>query len=153
MEDDTGPENGTCDLLQEAESCEPHHPALLRALAAELGCTATDIADFELNVCDTQPGVIGGELSLPPGASPEMSCHVYSVASCSCRHQDARARQHRSGSPHSVMAQLLNLNLVARLMCFPLVRNALTGNKTTLCCLLQGWRKSLCLWGGWTIWP
>ena len=38
-----------------------HHPLLLRLLAKELGCAAEDIVDFELNVIDTQPGVIGGE--------------------------------------------------------------------------------------------
>lgn len=38
-----------------------HHPLLLRLLAKELGCAADDIVDFELNVIDTQPGVIGGE--------------------------------------------------------------------------------------------
>ncbi|EIE23587.1 peptidase M18, aminopeptidase I [Coccomyxa subellipsoidea C-169] len=47
-------------LLQEKKSSEPHHPALLRLLANELKCSTSDIVDFELNVCDTQPGVIGG---------------------------------------------------------------------------------------------
>ena len=37
-----------------------HHPALLAALAAELGVDPEAIADFDLNVCDTQPGVLGG---------------------------------------------------------------------------------------------
>ena len=37
-----------------------HHPLLLRLLAAELGCAPGDIVDFDLNVIDTQPGVIGG---------------------------------------------------------------------------------------------
>ncbi len=48
-------------FLQEKESKEHHHPALLRVLAKELNCSTEDIVDFELNVCDTQPGVIGGE--------------------------------------------------------------------------------------------
>mmetsp|Transcript_37294 Transcript_37294/g.117346 ORF Transcript_37294/g.117346 Transcript_37294/m.117346 type:complete len:583 (-) Transcript_37294:67-1815(-) len=38
----------------------PHHPLLLEILAKELGCSPEEIADFELNVCDTAPGVIGG---------------------------------------------------------------------------------------------
>ena len=46
-------------LLNQAQS-EPHHPALLAALAAELRCEPSAIVDLELNVCDTQPGVIGG---------------------------------------------------------------------------------------------
>lgn len=37
-----------------------HHSLLLRLLAKELGCATDDIVDFELNVIDTQPGVIGG---------------------------------------------------------------------------------------------
>lgn len=37
-----------------------HHPLLLRLLSKELGCAPEDIVDFELNVVDTQPGVIGG---------------------------------------------------------------------------------------------
>ncbi|KAL4425327.1 hypothetical protein ABPG75_009343 [Micractinium tetrahymenae] len=37
-----------------------HHPLLLRLLAKELGCRPEDIVDFDLNVIDTQPGVIGG---------------------------------------------------------------------------------------------
>lgn len=37
-----------------------HHPLLLRLLAKELGCGPEDIVDFDLNVVDTQPGVIGG---------------------------------------------------------------------------------------------
>jgi len=39
---------------------EAHHALLLAVLAEELGCAPGDIADFELNVCDTQPSVIGG---------------------------------------------------------------------------------------------
>ena len=39
-----------------------HHPALLAALAAELRCSPDAIVDLELNVCDTQPGAIGGAL-------------------------------------------------------------------------------------------
>ena len=39
---------------------EPHHPLLLAVLAEELDCDPGDIVDFELEVCDTQPSVIGG---------------------------------------------------------------------------------------------
>ena len=46
-------------LVQEKQT--PHHPLLLTLLAKELGVDAASIVDFELNVCDTQPGVIGGE--------------------------------------------------------------------------------------------
>ncbi|KAH9317003.1 hypothetical protein KI387_018772, partial [Taxus chinensis] len=37
-----------------------HHSLLLRVLAEELGCNADEIANFELNVCDTQPSCLGG---------------------------------------------------------------------------------------------
>ncbi|XP_024535841.1 probable aspartyl aminopeptidase isoform X2 [Selaginella moellendorffii] len=37
-----------------------HHPILLQILAKELQCDIEQIADFELNVCDTQPSCIGG---------------------------------------------------------------------------------------------
>lgn len=53
-----GSRRGLC--LQMTKNGGPHHAALLRCLAKELKCEAGDIVDFELNVCDTQPGVIGG---------------------------------------------------------------------------------------------
>jgi aspartyl aminopeptidase len=37
-----------------------HHPALLNALADEVGCDVKAIVDLELNCCDTQPGQVGG---------------------------------------------------------------------------------------------
>lgn len=37
-----------------------HHPWLLHILAKELGVRPEDIVDFDLNVIDTQAGVIGG---------------------------------------------------------------------------------------------
>lgn len=37
-----------------------HHPLLLNLLSKQLQCSADDIVDFELNVVDCQPGVIGG---------------------------------------------------------------------------------------------
>ena len=39
---------------------EKHHAVLMQLLAKQLGVQPEDIVDFELNVCDTQPGVIGG---------------------------------------------------------------------------------------------
>ena len=50
-------------LLQEKPPQPPHHPVLLKALAKELQCEPADIVDFELNLCDTVPGTIGGDLS------------------------------------------------------------------------------------------
>lgn len=44
---------------------EKHHAVLLQLLARKLGSKPEDIVDFELNLCDVQPGTIGGELSLP----------------------------------------------------------------------------------------
>ena len=68
---------------------EPHHPALLAALAKELGCAPGDIVDFELNVCDTQPGVISG--GAPPASLPRLQNHgslgtfaLLNGASCHC---------------------------------------------------------------------
>lgn len=44
-----------------------HHTRLLQLLAEELGLKSPDdIVDFELNVCDTQPGTIGGGPPLLP---------------------------------------------------------------------------------------
>src|SRR5690349_10506240 len=42
----------------------PHHVLLLKLLADQLGAAPADIVDFELNVCDTQPGTIGGVVPL-----------------------------------------------------------------------------------------
>ena len=44
-------------LLQEPNS---HHTLLLEILAKELGVAKEDILDFDLSLCDTQAGVIGG---------------------------------------------------------------------------------------------
>ena len=44
-----------------------HHSVLVKRLAQEAGCKPEDIVDFELNVCDTQPGVIGGVLRQSAG--------------------------------------------------------------------------------------
>ena len=40
------------------------------------GATADDIVDFELNVCDTQAGVIGGARSLPASLRIDVRSHV-----------------------------------------------------------------------------
>jgi aspartyl aminopeptidase len=37
-----------------------HHPLLLAVLADQLNCDAHEIVDFDLEVCDVQPSVIGG---------------------------------------------------------------------------------------------
>ncbi|CAM9596379.1 unnamed protein product [Ascophyllum nodosum] len=42
---------------------ERHHSVLLEMLAAELGCQADDIKDFELQLCDSQPSCVGGVCS------------------------------------------------------------------------------------------
>lgn len=42
------------------EGGRAHHPALPALLAAELGCAADEIQDFELQLCDTQPATLGG---------------------------------------------------------------------------------------------
>jgi len=39
---------------------DKHHAVLLSLLAEQLGCAPSDIVDFELNICDVQPGVVGG---------------------------------------------------------------------------------------------
>ncbi len=41
---------------------EKHHPVLLKLLAEQLKVQPEDIVDFELNICDVQPGTIGGAL-------------------------------------------------------------------------------------------
>ncbi|KAK3280436.1 hypothetical protein CYMTET_11733 [Cymbomonas tetramitiformis] len=45
---------------KDSKDGERHHAILINLLAKELGCAPEDICDFELNVCDTQDGVIGG---------------------------------------------------------------------------------------------
>ncbi|KIY94035.1 Aminopeptidase I zinc metalloprotease [Monoraphidium neglectum] len=37
-----------------------HHALFMQLVADELGCSPNDVVDFELNVCDVQPGVLGG---------------------------------------------------------------------------------------------
>lgn len=47
-------------LIASDSSTKPHHPLLLQILAEELRCEVEEIADLELNVCDTQPSCVGG---------------------------------------------------------------------------------------------
>ena len=49
---------------------DKHHSSLLKVVADQLKCSPSDIVDFELNVCDTQDGVIGGETC-------EIDCFVH----------------------------------------------------------------------------
>lgn len=51
--------NNSTEISCPDQTCK-HHPALLNVVAAELGCTPQDIIDFELNLCDVQPGQLGG---------------------------------------------------------------------------------------------
>jgi aspartyl aminopeptidase len=49
------------DELKKEDSADPRHsPAFLNLVAKELGCEAADIQDFDLTLCDTQPGVVWG---------------------------------------------------------------------------------------------
>ncbi|DBB11140.1 TPA: hypothetical protein ACH3X3_006599 [Trebouxia sp. C0006] len=47
-------------LPKTAKFEDKHHSGLLKMIADQLQCSPADIVDFELNVCDTQDGVIGG---------------------------------------------------------------------------------------------
>ncbi|KAL6076631.1 Aspartyl aminopeptidase [Balamuthia mandrillaris] len=42
------------------EGKKKHHPILLQLLAKEMGVEASQICDFDLSVCDTQPSCVGG---------------------------------------------------------------------------------------------
>jgi aspartyl aminopeptidase len=43
-----------------APHTDRHAPELLRLLSAELGCEISEIMDFELSLCDTQPSSLWG---------------------------------------------------------------------------------------------
>lgn len=58
---------------------EKHHSGLLQLVSDQLKCSVSDIVDFELNVCDTQDGVIGGN---PSQSSSAHSCHVACQTLC-----------------------------------------------------------------------
>jgi len=58
---------------------ERHAPELLRVLAAELGCEASAIMDFEMTLCDTQPSQVwglSGELLSAPRLDNQMHCYT-----------------------------------------------------------------------------
>lgn len=60
---------------------DKHHSGLLKMIADQLQCSPADIVDFELNVCDTQDGVIGGTALMvrPFTCYPALSC-IYTNA-------------------------------------------------------------------------
>ncbi len=72
---------------------DKHHSGLLKMIADQLQCSPADIVDFELNVCDTQDGVIGGMAFVcrPSACCPALSCiNTYaSWSSCICVHTHA----------------------------------------------------------------
>ena len=115
--------------LQEALPQPPHHPALLKALAKELQCEPADIVDFELNVCDTVPGTIGGGLPLhgtgisihtPTWSEPSQADHEFYL---------------------SEVLQPQALACVCVMQRSQQVRPA-----------AQGLKRSSYLWAAWTIW-
>ncbi|XP_057850882.1 probable aspartyl aminopeptidase isoform X3 [Cryptomeria japonica] len=52
--------NARKSFFQHAKSKQRGTNGRRKVLAEELGCNADEIADFELNVCDTQPSCLGG---------------------------------------------------------------------------------------------
>ena len=58
---------------------EKHHSGLLQLVADQLKCSPSDIVDFELNVCDTQDGVIGG-------SSCDSFCASSGIVACQTLH-------------------------------------------------------------------
>ena len=67
-----------CNMLQFEDK---HHSGLLKMIADQLQCSPADIVDFELNVCDTQDGVIGG-MALHVQAFQLLSCNVMYLHVC-----------------------------------------------------------------------
>jgi len=68
---------GSGDASDDKSEADPRHcPELLSMLAAELGCAVHDIKDFELSLCDTQPGQIWG-LRNEFFSSPRLDNHVH----------------------------------------------------------------------------
>lgn len=64
---------------------DKHHSGLLKMVADQLQCSPADIVDFELNVCDTQDGVIGGRLHRRlPDHSPVL---VLLICACFAAHK------------------------------------------------------------------
>lgn len=71
--------------LQEPSS---HHPLLLEILAKELDVAAEDIVDFDLSLCDTQAGVIGGRI---PGCSTRfLNIPFYGILARLLLHKETR---------------------------------------------------------------
>ncbi|KAM0023179.1 putative aspartyl aminopeptidase [Helianthus debilis subsp. tardiflorus] len=54
----TKPDDASPDSKDKSKSY--HHPLLMQILSEELGCEVDDIANIELNICDTQPSCLGG---------------------------------------------------------------------------------------------
>ena len=52
---------------------------LVKVIAEQLQCSPSAIVDFELNVCDTQAGVIGGE------PLPTATCSRNNMQDASCQ--------------------------------------------------------------------
>ncbi len=48
------------DLNAEISQSEKHQPLLIDLICKELECKPEEIVDFELQLCDTQPAVLGG---------------------------------------------------------------------------------------------
>ncbi|XP_065026184.1 probable aspartyl aminopeptidase isoform X2 [Musa acuminata AAA Group] len=56
-------QNGPCKSNAQANvDNKIHHPVLLQLIADQAHCHPDEICDFELQVCDTQPSVIGGAM-------------------------------------------------------------------------------------------
>ncbi|THU53363.1 hypothetical protein C4D60_Mb10t13610 [Musa balbisiana] len=56
-------QNGPCKSNAKANvDNKKHHPVLLQLIADQAHCHPDEICDFELQVCDTQPSVIGGAM-------------------------------------------------------------------------------------------
>lgn len=58
----TALDNADGDFSESKGGSLTHHHLLLKLIGDELKCNVNDIADFELQLCDTQPPVIGGAL-------------------------------------------------------------------------------------------
>lgn len=55
-------EEGTSPSDVKENEVSNHHPLLWQILSDELACKPEEIVDFDLQVCDTQPSIIGGAL-------------------------------------------------------------------------------------------
>lgn len=59
---DTKVHEGGKELNEKKNDKQKHHTVLLQMIADQAGCKPDDICDFELQVCDTQPSIIGGAM-------------------------------------------------------------------------------------------